>query len=365
MKQVDRLMQTAIEDGIFPGGVVLAAKDDTVRFFKSYGYANLSTKQPVTTDTCFDLASLTKPLATTLAVIKLIQQSKLELHQKIETILPPFANTQKGSITIEHLLAHNAGLPDYRPYYKLLERVSPDQRRSALRDFLVKEPLEYPVGERTVYSDIGFMILSWVIETISGRRLDRFALEEVYTPLELDHLFFVDLKKPDRTKSFAATETCSWRKQIIQGVVHDENAYAAGGIEGHAGLFGTATEVYRLLAVLLEIYHNRLKTPIFDQDLLRLFLTKQQGFERAFGFDTPSDTNSSCGNYFSSNTVGHLGFTGTSFWMDLEWRIIVILLTNRIHPTRTNEEIRAFRPRLHDAVLLSINKQDSIPVETA
>ena len=181
--------------------------------------------------------------------------------------------------------------------------------------------------------------------------------------MELDKLFFVDLKKPDRTKSFAATEQCSWRKQIIQGVVHDENAYAAGGIEGHAGLFGTATEVYRLLTVLLEIYHNRLKTPIFHQDLLRLFLTKQQGFERAFGFDTPSDTNSSCGNYFSSNTVGHLGFTGTSFWMDLERRIIVIFLTNRIHPTRTNEEIRAFRPRLHDAVMLSINKQDYIPVE--
>ena len=371
-------MQEGIQERVFPGGVVLAAKDGTVRFFKSYGYANLSTKQPVTTDTCFDLASLTKPLATTLAAIKLIQQSKLELHQKIKTILHPFANTQKGSITIEHLLAHTAGLPDYRPYYKRLERVPTEQRRSALRDFLVKEPLDYPVGERTVYSDIGFMILSWIIETISGRRLDRFVLEDIYTPLELDNLFFVDLQKPDRTKSFAATEKCSWRKQIIQGVVHDENAYAAGGIEGHAGLFGTATEVYRLLAVLLEIYHHRLKTPIFDQDLLRLFLTKQQGFERAFGFDTPADKNSSCGkiistagifiscgNYFSSNTVGHLGFTGTSFWMDLEWRIIVILLTNRIHPTRTNEEIRAFRPRLHDAVMLSIDKQDSIPVETA
>ena len=350
-------MIEGIQERVFPGGVVLAAKDGTARFFKSYGYANLYTKQAVTADTFFDLASLTKPLATTLAVMKLIQQSKLELHQKIETILHPFANTKKGSITIEHLLAHTAGLSDYRPYYQLLERVPTEQRRSALRDLLVVEPLEYPVGERTVYSDIGFMILSWVIETVSERRLDRFVFEDIYTPLELDDLFFVDLQKPDRTKSFAATEQCPWRKQMIQGVVHDENAYAAGGIEGQAGLFGTASDVYRLLSVLLEIYHNRSKTPIFDQDLLRLFLTKQQGFERAFGFDTPSDANSSCGNHFSGNTVGHLGFTGTSFWMDMERSIIVILLTNRIHPTRTNEKIRAFRPRLHDAVMLSIGKQ--------
>ena len=354
MNRVDQIMQEGLREHVFPGAAVLAAKDNTVLFLKSYGCTSLSTKQPVSTDTCFDLASLTKPLATTPAVMKLVRDSRLDLNQKIKTILPPFDNTRKGSITIKQLLTHTAGLPDYRPYYKRLEPIPFDKRRSALRGFLVEEPLDYPPGQRTVYSDLGFMILSWIIETISGSRLDRFLSDEIYTPLGLNNLFFVDVRRPDPTKSFAATEACAWRKQVIQGVVHDENAYAAGGIEGHAGLFGTATEVYRLLSVLMNIYHGRLKTPIFDPDLTRLFLTKHQGFERAFGFDTPSDSNSSCGTCFSENTVGHLGFAGTSFWMDVNRCMFVILLTIRIHPTRTNEGIRVLRPRLHDAGMQAV-----------
>lgn len=353
MNRVDRLMRSGIEEHVFPGGVILAAKDGIVHFLRSYGYTNLYSKQTVTSETYFDLASLTKPLATTLAVMKLVQQSELGLQQKVETILPLFQDSDKGCITIEQLLTHTSGLPDYRPYYERLEHIRAAEKRSALRGLLVKEPLEYPVGERTVYSDLGFMILSWVVEAVSGRRLDRFVVENIYTPMNISNLFFIDLQKPNLTKSIAATEQCPWRKQMIQGVVHDENAYASGGVEGHAGLFGTATEVYRLLSILLEIYHGRLKTPVFDQDLLRLFLTKQEGFERTYGFDTPSANHSSCGNYFSSSTIGHLGFTGTSFWMDVEQNVTVILLTNRIHPTRTNEKIRMFRPRLHDAVMIS------------
>lgn len=365
MNSVDRLMKDAIRDRVFPGGVVLVAQDNTVCWYEAYGHANLFSKEIMTKETVFDLASLTKPLATTLAVLVLVQQSKLGLQQKIATILHSFNDSEKGRITIQQLLTHTSGLPDYHPYYKRLETVPAENRRTALRDFLLKEPLIAPIGEQTLYSDLGFMILSWIVETVSGKRLDRMVEDDIYSPLKLDRLFFAGQRKPDGTIPFAATEDCPWRGKIMEGAVHDENAYVVGGIEGHAGLFGTATEVYRLLAVLLKIYHNRLKTPIFDRDLLRLFLTKQRGFQRAFGFDTPSDKNSSCGNYFSSNTVGHLGFTGTSFWMDLEWRIIVILLTNRIHPMRTNEGIRTFRPRLHDTVMLSFNKQGSVLVENA
>jgi CubicO group peptidase (beta-lactamase class C family) len=153
---------------------------------------------------------------------------------------------------------------------------------------------------------------------------------------------------------FAATEQCPWRKDLLVGRVHDENTYVMGGVQGHAGLFGTAVDVHRLLVELLSAYHGRPLAGCFEPDLVRLFFQRWAGTDRTLGFDTPSVENSSSGRFFSTNTVGHLGFTGTSFWMDLDQAVIVILLTNRIHPTRNNETIRQFRPKLHDAVMKRI-----------
>jgi CubicO group peptidase (beta-lactamase class C family) len=193
--------------------------------------------------------------------------------------------------------------------------------------------------------------LRGIIETVGAGRLDDFVRKEIYLPLGIEDLFFVDLAHRPTADGFAATEECPWRQTLIRGVVHDENAYIAGGVDGQAGLFGTAAAVHRLLLEILGTVSGGRSAHIFRPDLLRQFLNYGQGTGRALGFDRPAPDGSAGGRYFSRNSVGHLGFTGTSFWMDLDRSIIVILLTNRIHPNRDNHKIREFRPILHDAVM--------------
>jgi len=350
MEEVDRLMRQAIADKIFPGGVLLVAEKEEIVFFKAYGYAHLSERSPMTTETAFDLASLTKPLSTALAVMMLIQHDRIALEEPLGRILSEFKGTAKAEIKLKNLLYHNSGLPDYRPYYKVLEGVARDSRRSALRKLLVQEPLVNPIGQTVIYSDLGFMILAWVVERLADQRLDHFVTDQIYRPLGLDNLFFIPGNRTQPRRHFAATENCPWRKKILAGQVHDENAYAVGGVEGHAGLFGTADHIYRLLVELLSIYRGERNSHLFHQVLLHRFFKRLPRTDKALGFDTPSVTDASCGRGFSQNSVGHLGFTGTSFWMDLERSVIVILLTNRVHPSRENEGIKKFRPVLHDAV---------------
>jgi len=350
-------MKGAVADGVFPGGVVLAAKNDAPLFFEAYGCANLFSKRPVDRDTVFDLASLTKPLATTLAILKLVQTSGLNLEQTIGSLLSPFQNTDKARITIRQLLAHTSGLPAYQPYYQKLSAIPMAERKHALRTLLVEEPLLAPDGKTAIYSDLGFMLLNWVVETVAVKRLDIFLKEGIYGPLGIENLFFIDVDSAPVKGAFAATEKCPWRNCVVEGVVHDENAFAVGGVEGHAGLFGTARAVYQLVTILLHIYHGESTADVLDGRLVRSFFKRQKAANRALGFDMPSPSGSSSGRFFSNHTVGHLGFTGTSFWMDLERPTIVILLTNRIHPTRDNEKIREFRPRLHDAVMTVFRKK--------
>ena len=354
MESVDRLMRQAVVEEVFPGGALLVSKEGETLSQEAYGVAHLSSQTPVTLETIFDLASLTKPLATTLAVMRLVQHNQIRLQQHLGQILPEFEHTDKAGVKLEHLLYHNSGLPDYRPYYEALNGVAKDSRRKALRKHLVQEPRINPIGEKVLYSDLGFMILAWVVEHVAQRRLDHFVFDEIYHPLGLKHLFFIPHNIEHDRGSFAATENCPWRRKIVEGQVHDENAYAVGGIEGHAGLFGTADDIHHLLIELLFTYHGRTSTGLFQQDLLHQFFKRLPGTDKALGFDTPSLTGSSCGQGFSQNSIGHLGFTGTSFWMDLERSVIVILLTNRVHPTRDNERIKKFRPELHDAVMNAI-----------
>ena len=351
MTRVDNLMRHAIAEKVFPGGVLLVSEKGEVVFFNAYGFANLSSRAPVTPETIFDLASLTKPLATTLAVMRLVQQDKIQLEQFLGQLLPDFERTDKAKLKIKHLLYHNSGLPDYRPYYKTLKAMAKNSRRSVLRSLLVQEPLIHPIGKTILYSDLGFMILAWVIEHIANQRLDHFVGNEIYQPLGLNHLFFIAHNLRGTRGPFAATEKCPWRRRVLEGQVHDENAYAVGGIEGHAGLFGSAADIHRLLIELLFTYHGQKDDGLFNKDLLHQFFKRLPGTDKALGFDTPSVTGASCGTVFSQNSVGHLGFTGTSFWIDLERSVVVILLTNRVHPTRDNEQIKKFRPKLHDTVM--------------
>ena len=359
MKTADALMQHAISKGIFPGAVLLVSAKDTIVFLSAYGVTNLNSKTRVTADTVFDLASLTKPLATTLAVMRLIQEDRLRLDQAIGSVLDWVRDTDKENITIRQLLRHTAGFTDYHPFYVELNRLPAAERSAALKRQLVQLPLQHPIGKKELYSDLGFIVLGHLVEQISGKRLDRYLEDIVYRPLGLSLrgstiLGFVDLTKPVHFKAVAATERCAWRGRVIEGAVHDDNAYALGGIAGHAGLFGNALGVQTLISAILSSYNGSTDETIFPPDLTQAFLQKKNPSIRPLGFDSPATEGASCGNYFSRNSVGHLGFTGTSFWSDLEKEITVILLTNRIHPTRTNDAIKSFRPNLHNAVMEEI-----------
>jgi CubicO group peptidase (beta-lactamase class C family) len=354
LDSAQRLMESAVSDGVFPGGVLLASQHGDMLIHQAFGQADLTTGTPVSTRTIFDLASLTKPLATTLAVMKLMERALLSLEHTLGKFMTPCRGTDKAGISIRHLLYHNSGLPDYRPYFKELAEENPSRRRKLILARILDEPLVYPIGEKVVYSDLGFMLLRGIIETVSGSRLDEFVRKEIYLPLQLMDLFFVNPENPPSTDRFAATEKCPWRHTQIRGVVHDENAYLVGGVDGHAGLFGTAADVHYLLMEILDTYSGGRSHHVFKPDLLRAFLDYGKGTERALGFDRPAANGSASGRCFSRNSVGHLGFTGTSFWMDLDHSIIIILLTNRIHPRRDNEKIRDFRPVLHDAVMKTL-----------
>ncbi len=357
MRRVRDLMQNGLDDGVFPGGVLLVAKQGRIAFLEAFGRARIEPERTMTTDTVFDLASLTKPLATAVSVMAFVQQGKVTLDQTLRRSIPDLSHTDKKGITVRQLLCHTSGMPDYRPYYEALRKRPPSERKGEVRKLLLGEPLIHEPGKVCLYSDPGFMILEWLIEAISEKPLDRVVQELVYDPLRLENLFFIPLDgaKHRVDHLYAATEKCPWRGKILEGEVHDDNAYTLGGVAGHAGLFGTAIDVYGLLQELLNAYLGEPNTGVFDQDLVQSFLQRHSHVGSwALGFDTPSRPDSSSGRYFSDQSVGHLGFTGTSFWMDLEKSVVVILLTNRIHPTRENEKIKAFRPKLHDAVMSEI-----------
>ena len=349
MITVVEAMERAVRGSVFPGGVLLASRGPDILFHQAFGVADLGTGEPVSNGTLFDLASLTKPLATTMAVLDLVQQGTLRLEHPLGALLPGVAGTDKANITVDDLLRHRSGLPAYHPYYKTLVGFPPPERRDRLRSLILNEPLVHETGRKELYSDLGFILLAWVTEVLSNRRLDRHLGERIYGPLGLDRLGFREVGTP-LEKGVAATENCPWRKRVLKGEVHDDNAWAVGGVEGHAGLFGTASQVWILLKEILDGVSFE-ATRVIDGDLIRRFAAREPGFERGAGFDTPSGAHSSSGRFFSADSLGHLGFTGTSFWMDPVKSIIVVLLTNRVHPVRSNEKIRNFRPVIHDLMM--------------
>ena len=224
-----------------------------------------------------------------------------------------------------------------------------------MRRKVLREPLLHPPGSHTLYSDLGFIFLDWILEEVSGRDLHTWTRDCIYQPLGLKEMGFRPLTAvgPESPEKYAATEDCPWRKKIVCGEVHDENAYAAGGVSGQAGLFGTALEVFRLLRELKRAYDSPAASRLFDGNLVRTFWARPEtpaDNPRALGYDIPSGTDSSAGRFISPKSIGHLGFTGTSFWFDLERDLLVILLTNRVHPTRNNEKIKRFRPLIHDLI---------------
>ncbi len=346
-------MRRGAAEGVFPGAVLLVALGGRVLFHRAYGVADLASGRPVTAATVFDLASLTKPLATALCLLRLGEQGRVAIAQPLSRFLPAFGRGDKAGVSLAHLLRHTSGLPDYRPFFRDLLSLPAGGRAAALEERIRREPLLFPPGARTLYSDLGFMLLGRVVEAVAWRHLDRVAAELLYRPLGLEgELFFLPAAAPPPARSFAATERCPFRGRLLCAEVHDENAWALGGVAGHAGLFGTAEGVFGLLEELRRARQGRGR--LFSRPAAAAFLRPGAGGGRALGFDVPGEAEPSCGRGFSRQSAGHLGFTGTSFWLDLERGLAVVLLTNRVHPSRENLLIRAFRPALHEAVVRAL-----------
>ena len=365
---IQAALQSAVDDGVFPGAQLAVRLRGELKCMVVAG--RLSSEPPglpVQPTTIYDLASLTKPLATVTSVLLLIQRSLVALEDSVQGILPELEGATIGRVTVRDLLTHRSGLPGWRPFYERLDargHVSGlpggDQvLKQYVLHMIRDEPLIYVCGERSVYSDLGFMLLGFLVERLSGMALDLWCDDAIVRPLRADPLMFCPTAARVQpgvgppavdASCIAPTEQDDWRHRFLCGEVHDENAAAMGGVAGHAGLFGTAESVLAVSGAWLRGYHGR--ESILDEKLVRQFTVRQESAARsswALGWDTPSAP-SSAGSRFSERSFGHLGYTGTSLWIDPLCELEVVLLSNRVHPSRRNEKIKVFRPSIHDLV---------------
>jgi CubicO group peptidase (beta-lactamase class C family) len=299
-------------------------------------------------------------LATTTAVMLLVEQGVLALDDPAAKWLPHFGEREKEGVTLRHLLTHSSGLHPWRGFHEtLLERErkkgerwigTPAAKGWILESICRSAPVHAP-GTAAVYGDLDFIALGAVVEAASGQPLDVFCRERIFAPLGMTETRF--LREPAseaERRRFAATENCPWRGRIVWGEVHDPNAAAMGGVAGHAGLFAPADDVMRFASALLDVWHGR--SAFVPRERLVEFATRQNlpaGSDWALGWDTPTPGSSSSGRYFSSQSIGHLGFTGTSLWIDLDAEAAVVMLTNRIHLVAKRSKF-TLRAEIHDLV---------------
>ena len=361
-RDIKKLLQKGVYEEVFPcaaAGISIGIGKEKRKIITFFGNASLyPEKRKLKKNTCFDLASLTKPLATTMAILCLIKMRKIDVDEKLSSLLEKKIKDEKKKITIKQLLGHCSGLPAHREYFQILKDIPVNERGAVVETLLLREELEYTPENRAIYSDLGFMLLGIIIEKKSGYPLEQFVKEMVLQPLNLEkNIFFnplFDSSQSHKNKEFAATENCPWRKKILCGEVHDDNCYAMGGVAGHSGLFGDIESVTTYAGFVLDMWKGVATHPNIESRDLVNFLVRQQktpGSCRTLGFDTTAKSGSSSGKYFSKKTIGHLGFSGTSLWIDPEKEVVVVLLSNRVHPSRENTKIVQFRPFFHDRAL--------------
>lgn len=375
---IDRAFKKALADGIFPAADLLVAKGGEVICQAHYGNAR--------EHTCFDIASITKSVSTATLTMMLVAEELLKLDDTVYQWLAGAREPAHRQMTVRHLLEHTAGFPAWQPYYRELplSLVGTEAGKRLLLDSCFHEELITAPGEKTLYSDIDYMLLGEIVEQAGGVPLDMLFSQRIARPLELSDTFFVrtmgqpvqtsrrtttsadqhvpipkhglPAERPKRKEGehrrFAPTEDCPWRERVLHGEVHDQNAYALGGVAGHAGLFSTATDLHRFARELVRCWRG--ESNWIPQGVVREFIPEEKmkpvGDEYALGWSRPSRQDSASGHRFSANTIGHLGYTGCSLWIDLSQDFWIILLTNRIHPTTMNEKIKPFRPMLHDLI---------------
>jgi CubicO group peptidase (beta-lactamase class C family) len=356
---ITRILLEGIQAQVFPGAVLFVRHQGRIRFHQAVGLTSgRPDAHPVHPQTIYDLASLTKPLATASAILLLVQDGLVDLTNPIDALLEETKGYPLGQVVLKDLLCHQSGLPWWRPFYQSFSpslpsgALSRQERVKAFLDAILKEPVEAVSPPKSVYSDLGYLVLGFVVERITNQSLADVCRSRIFGPLHASPLDYrgqnINEELGAPIGECAPTEQDPWRGRLLQGEVHDENAFALGGIAGHAGLFGTAEAVGQVTQAWLEGYQG--KPGLFDPQLVKQFVTTQPGTSWALGWDTPSQPSSS-GRWFSPESFGHLGFTGTSIWIDPIRDLEVIFLSNRVHPTRENQTIKAFRPKLHDAII--------------
>lgn len=373
--EVEQALTEAVQREVIPGATIAVRKGGQIAFEGAFGNRTVDPERtPMRLETVFDLSSLTKPLATTIGIMLLLRDSKLRLDERVTRFFHNFGVHGKTHVTFRQLLAHCSGLAAWRPYYQQIAEIEKSGKvnfmasrgaKEFVYDQIHRERPEYPAGTKTLYSDLNFILLGEVVEQVSGVALNRFCRDKIFRPLQLRATDFIDISQnrarrlePVR-EMFAPTSFCPFRKRRLLGEVDDENAYAMSGVAGHAGLFGPVREVDRLAYELVRCYSG--KSEFLPQRVLREFWTRDKavrGSTWALGWDTPSSEYSSSGQHFSPNAVGHLGFTGTSIWIEPEREVVVSFLTNRVHPHRDNQGIRELRPQIHDLVMEALGEKD-------
>jgi CubicO group peptidase (beta-lactamase class C family) len=351
------ILEKAIAERAFPACSLAVTVRGELVAHKAIGRLTYDPGAPeVTAASLFDLASLTKVLATTAMAMILYERGLLDLEAPVTAIVPEFAgqfvdrfadnDPRRREITVRMLLAHSSGLPAYEKLF-LRAKTREDLLRAAFTTPLAADP-----GARAEYSDIGFIILGVVLERLADESLDVFCQREIFGPLGMTHTTF----NPGHALKNSIPPTAddrTFRHRIIQGEVQDENASVLGGIAGHAGLFSTAEDLAIFAHAMLNQGH-----PILRADTIELFSRREsapEGTSRALGWDTPSAPSQS-GKYFSSRSFGHLGYTGTSLWIDPDGQLSITLLTNRTWPDSENQAIKQVRPAFHDAVIEVLEK---------
>jgi CubicO group peptidase (beta-lactamase class C family) len=337
------VVRNAVAQRAFPGAALAVAYRGELVASAGFGRFTYTPDSPeVNPYTTFDLASVTKVVGTTAMAMLLYQRGLLDIEAPVASFLPEFGESgDRGRVTIRMLLAHSSGLPAYIHLFAAA-RTREELLQDACTVKLVAEP-----GTKAEYSDIGFILLGQILERVARESIDSFFHREIAVPLNLKQTQFNPQLAP-ATQIPPTEDDRTFRHRIIQGEVNDENAFVMGGIAGHAGIFAPATDVARFSECFL-----RGGSPVFKPETVALFTQRQDsptGTSRTLGWDTPSRPSSS-GQYFSAASFGHLGYTGTSLWIDPDRQLSVTFLTNRTWPDRSSQAIKQVRPRVHDAIV--------------
>ncbi|MDA0873681.1 MAG: serine hydrolase, partial [Bacteroidetes bacterium] len=357
LSRLDFNLDRAMADSAFPAAALAVGRDLTVAYQEVVGYHTFERMQPLAERDLFDMASLTKVLSTTTAIMLLVEEGQIDLDRPVADYLPEFGQNGKGMVTVRHLLTHTGGLIPFRPFHMQGVRSGAEVRRLILADTLVYEP-----GTQSRYSDFGPITLAWMIEAITGQEFGSWVNEHVFRPLGMVDTGYLSSQTRNRPDAVPTEVDDYFRRRTLQGEVHDETAWLLGGTAGHAGLFSTIRDLERFAGMLSR--EGRVGGLQFLRpETLRHFTSAADPtgqHTRALGWDTKSMIGySSAGSRFGPRSFGHTGFTGTSLWFDPDSHLYVILLTNRVHPTRDNRRLTPLRPAVANVAFESMVRAHS------